>query len=47
MLIVFFDIKGIVYKEFVLVGQTINSAYYYDILRQLHENVLTLRHELW
>jgi hypothetical protein len=28
MLIVFFDIKGIVHKEFVLAGQTVNSAYY-------------------
>jgi hypothetical protein len=28
MLIIFFDIKGIVYKEFVLAGQTVNSAYY-------------------
>jgi hypothetical protein len=29
MLIIFFDIKGIVHKEFVLVGQTVNSTYYY------------------
>jgi hypothetical protein len=30
--IVFFDIKGIDHKEVVLAGQTVNSAYYYDIL---------------
>jgi hypothetical protein len=27
MLIIFFDIKGIVDKEFVLAGQTVNSTY--------------------
>jgi hypothetical protein len=47
MLIIFFDIKGIVHKEFVLEGQTVNSAYYCDILRRLRENVRTLRPELW
>jgi hypothetical protein len=31
MLIIFFDIKGNVHKEFVLVGQTVNSAYYCDV----------------
>jgi hypothetical protein len=30
MLIIFFDIKGIVHKEFVLADQTVNSAYYAD-----------------
>jgi hypothetical protein len=32
MLIIFFDIKRIVHKEFVLAGQTVNSAYYCDNL---------------
>jgi hypothetical protein len=32
MLIIFFDIKGIVYKEFILAAQTVNSAYYRDAL---------------
>jgi hypothetical protein len=31
ILIIFFYIKGIVHKEFVLAGQTVNSAYYCDI----------------
>jgi hypothetical protein len=30
MLIIFPDIKGIVYKEFVLAGQTVNSTEYSD-----------------
>jgi histone-lysine N-methyltransferase SETMAR len=47
MLIIFFDIEGVVHKEFVLAGQTLNSSYYCDILRQLHENVQRLHPELW
>jgi hypothetical protein len=39
MFIIFFDIKGIPHKAFILEGQTVNSAYYCDILRQIHENV--------
>jgi hypothetical protein len=39
MLIIFFDIKLIVHKEFVLAGQTVNSAYYSDVLRRMRENV--------
>jgi hypothetical protein len=39
ILIIFFDIKGIVYKEFVLTGQTVNSAYYCNVLWQLRENL--------
>jgi transposase len=47
MLIIFFDIKGIVHKEFALAGQTVNSEYYCDVLRRLRENVQRLRPELW
>jgi hypothetical protein len=46
-LIIFLDIKEIVHKEFVLAGQTVNSAYYGDVLRRLRENVWRLRPELW
>jgi hypothetical protein len=45
MLIIFIDIK--VHKEFVLAGQTVNSAYYCDVLWRLHEDVRRLRPELW
>jgi hypothetical protein len=30
MLVIFFDIKGIVHKQFVQAGQAVNSAYYWD-----------------
>jgi hypothetical protein len=43
----FFDIKGIAYKEFILAGQTVNSAYYCDVLWLLCENVRRLHPELW
>jgi hypothetical protein len=45
MLIIFFDIKGIVHKEIVLAGQTVKSAYYSDVLRRLRKNVRRLRPE--
>jgi hypothetical protein len=38
MLIILFDVKGIIHKEFNLEGQTVNSAYYCDFLRQLCED---------
>jgi uncharacterized OsmC-like protein len=38
-LIIFFDIKGSVHKEFILAGQTVNSAHYCSVLQRLHENV--------
>jgi hypothetical protein len=43
MLIIYFDIKGIVHKEFVLAGQIVNSAYTYDVLMQTREEVWRLR----
>jgi len=39
MIITFFDIKGIVRKEFVPTGRTVNSGFYYEVLRRLHEKV--------
>jgi hypothetical protein len=46
IIIIFFHIKGIVHKELVLAGQTVNSAYCYVVLRRLRENVRRLRPEL-
>jgi transposase len=39
MLTIFFHMKEIVHKEFVLAGQTVNSAYYCDILQWLREKL--------
>jgi histone-lysine N-methyltransferase SETMAR len=49
MLIIFFHAKGkgIFHKQFVLSGQTVNSAYYCDVLRQLCENVQRICPKLW
>jgi hypothetical protein len=47
MLIIISDIKGIVDKEFMLAGQTVNSAYYCDISWLLRENMRILRPEFW
>jgi hypothetical protein len=42
MLIIFFGMKGIVPKEFVLAGQSVNTAYCCDVSRQLREKVQRL-----
>jgi hypothetical protein len=38
MLITFFDIKGTVQCEFIPKAQTVNQAYYVELLKQLHES---------
>jgi hypothetical protein len=47
MLIVFFDIQGIVVAEWVPSGQTVNKQYYLEVLTKLRERVLRKRPELW
>jgi hypothetical protein len=47
MLIIFFDIKGTVHKEFILAGQTVNSSYLCKVLWRLHENVQRFCLKLW
>lgn len=39
MMIVFFDIHGIVYLHWVPEGQTINQHYYLEVLAQLREKI--------
>jgi len=39
MLNCFSDQKGIVHKEYVLPGQTVNAAFYVEVLKRLRENV--------
>jgi len=47
MLIVFFDIRGIVRHEFVPEGQTVNAKFYCNVLRHLREDIRRKRPELW
>jgi len=47
MLIVFFDIRGIVHHEFVPEGQTENAEFYCNVLRCLREDIRRKRPELW
>ena len=47
MLICFFDQKGIVHKEFVPTGQTVNAAFYVEVLKSLRENVWRKRPDQW
>lgn len=47
MLIVFFDIKGVILIEWVPAGQTVNQAYYKTVLQKLRERVRKKRPDLW
>ena len=47
MLIVFFDIQGIVHFEFLPHGQTMNLTVYKEILRRLVRSVRDKRRSLW
>jgi hypothetical protein len=47
MLICFFDTEGIMRKEFVPPGQTVNGNFYCDVLRRLRENVWRKRPVKW
>jgi len=42
MLVCFFDSLGIVHKEWVRTGQTINQYYYKDILERLRKRVMSV-----
>ena len=46
MIITFFDIKGIVHKEFVPTGQTVNSGFYCEVLRRLPVKVRSHLHHI-
>ena len=47
MLIVFFDIQGIVHFEFLHQGQTVNQTVYKEILPRLVRSVRDKRRSLW
>lgn len=47
MLIVFFDIKGVIHIEWVPEGTTVNQYYYIQVLITLRERVRKKRPEMW
>lgn len=47
MLIVFFDVRGIVHMEFLPQGTTVNQHVYREVLRRLLRSVREKRRELW
>ena len=46
MLIAFFDSDGIIHKEFVPAGQTVNSAFYEEVLKRLLQRIHLVRPKL-
>jgi len=47
MLLIFFDIRGIVHYKFVPTGQTVNQVYYLEVLGRLCEKVRRKQPELF
>ena len=47
MLITFFDSRGIIHKEFVPPGQTVNALFYKDVLERLLKRVRRVRPDLY
>ena len=47
MMIVFFDIRGIIHREFLPRGQAVNAEFYCSVLRRLREDIRRKRPSLW
>jgi hypothetical protein len=47
MMIVFFDVRGVIMIEWVPEGQTVNQKHYLEFLTKLREQVRKKRPELW
>lgn len=46
MMICFFDSKGVVHKEFVPPGQTVNHQFYIEVLQRLRKRIFRVRPEI-
>jgi len=46
IIICFFDSRGIVHKEFVPPGQTVNPVFYKDVLERLQKGVQLVRMDI-
>jgi len=46
MLIIFLHSKGVVHKEFVPPGQTVNQTFYLQVFGRLRNRVVRVRHEI-
>nr|CAH7734624.1 unnamed protein product [Callosobruchus chinensis] len=47
MLIIFFDVRGVIMVEWVPQGQTVNQKYYIEVLEKLRERVRKKRPDMW
>ncbi len=47
MLILFFDSKGVIHHEYVPEGQTVNAAFYIQVLDCLCKRIARVRPEMW
>ncbi|GAB1868087.1 Mariner Mos1 transposase [Camponotus japonicus] len=47
MLICFFDVRGIIHKEFVPQGHTVNGEFYREVLRRLRNRIRRARPQMW
>ena len=47
MMIVFFDIRGVIYIDWVPEGQTVKQVYYKNVLTNLRERVRRRRPDMW
>jgi histone-lysine N-methyltransferase SETMAR len=47
LLTVFFDYRGVVHKEFLPTGQTVNKEYYLSVMQRLRESIRKNRPDLW
>ena len=47
MLIIFFEIRGVIHHEYVPAGRTVNAKFKVEVLKRLREHVRRARPELW